>query len=591
MRARYPQDNRSFTQRTRQVLRMYFGTAVVVCLLTLLSGVGVTIEALADVPVTQPLSRYENTILNSGGVLLEEQSRYDVQSYDIDLYVDPSEKSIYGSVITRISVLEPTDKFVAHLDTVFATHRVMWVRMQTQPVPLEFRHEQGLVIAQLPEELQPGDVADIEITYSGSPRQAPNPPWEGGFTWAETEEGITWVGVSCQMNGADIWWPVKDHPSDRPESVSMKVTVPDGLTALSNGVLQSVEHYTPTTSTFHWHTDLPINSYAVTLNIGPYDLVSRDFESITGEVFPIYFWTLPANIGKARELMDQVVHQMEFFERLLGPYPFRSEKYGIAEAPFLGMEHQTLIAYGAGYRDDVVFETDSGFDDLHHHELAHEWWGNMIAVYDWKDFWIHEGFATYMQPLYAEELHGKDQYRYFMQRLYERISNNMPIAPVETRTTREMFEGRDIYMKGAWVLHSLRKLIGDEPFFTSLRQMLYPDPELEKAGVRPPSRLVDTDEFIAIAEQNSGRELDWFFETYLRHADLPELEKRQDGDVLYLSWNVPGDIYFPMPVEVFDGKELRVIIPEKDKEVKIFDRSQLRIDPDGKVLRSDMFDR
>ncbi len=554
--------------------------------LLLLLGAG---QASGDVPVIEALDSYNNTILNSGGVLLAEQAAYDVQEYDIDLYVDPSDQSLHGSVITRVAILDKTDKFVAHLDTVFTTHRVMWILADGQTRPLDFSHDEGLIVAQFDRYLNPGDSAEIEITYSGKPRPAPNPPWEGGVTWAETDDGAPWIAVSCQMNGADVWWPVKDHPSDRPNSVSMRITVPEGLVALSNGTLLSVEKYSNDTRTYHWRTRNPISNYAVTMNIGPYITLQKDFKSVTGEIFPIYFWALPYHKEKAMNLMSQIVDHLDFFESLLGPYPFRNEKYGVVESPYLGMEHQTLVAYGAGFENDVVFQTDSGYDDLHHHELAHEWWGNLVAVYDWRDFWIHEGFGTYMQPLYAEELHGKQQYRYFMQKLYERIENNIPIAPHGSKTTREMFDGRDIYMKGAWVLHTLRKLIGDEDFFKSLRLMLYPDPGYEEAGAPAPSRLVDTRTYIDLVESITGHDLEWFFDAYLRYAELPELQKRWDGNDLYLSWRTPSGKHFPMPVEIYDGTKSVQIKPDPETPISVQDRRSLKIDPKNRVLRKGMF--
>lgn len=555
--------------------------------------------ARADIPVTVPLKEYENSILDSGGKLIEEQAALDVHYYDLDLTVDPEDSSLSGIVHTHALIVGRTNVFVAHLDTVFTVSRVIQNGTgggagDKNEAVLDFYHEDGLIVADLGRTFHPGDYLKVSVTYSGRPRMAPNPPWEGGFTWARTESGLPWIGVSCQVNGADIWWPVKDHPSDRADSVSIRITVPEEVTAVSNGVLRSVAaERQPGTRTFHWVTNAPISNYAVSINIAPYEEIVREYESVSGDVFPIIFWALPENRGKAEILMDQVVDHMRFFEELLGPYPYRHEKYGVAEAPFFGMEHQTIIAYGAGYVDDTVFDTGSGFDDLHHHELSHEWWGNFVTAADWKDFWIHEGFGTYMQPLYAEYLHGKEQYRYFMKRIHERIMNNMPIAPEESRSTREMFEGRDIYMKGAWVLHTLRKMIGDDHFFSTLRQMTYPGgyqtASSETAVTVVPARLTDTDEYIAIAERISGKELDWFFDAYLRYSELPVLHQVMREGGVVLSWTVPSGREFPMPVEIWDGNERRTVVPDGSTVIPVSDPEKLRIDPDNKVLRAGMF--
>lgn len=543
-----------------------------------------------EIPVVVPLSEYENNILDSGGKLLEEQAALDIFFYEIDLAIDPFDSTINGSVRMHSRVIRGTDTYIAHLDTVFDVHNVYYHSDDTSTVlPLDFQHADGLVIARLPEMLAPGSTLMITVAYSGRPRMAPNPPWEGGFTWAWTDDGKPWIGVSCQVNGADIWWPVKDHPSDRPDSVSLKFTVPESLSAVSNGVLRSVERRNQGTNTFHWVTEHPISNYAVTVNIGPYTELERTYTSVTGETFPVYFWALPEHREKADQLLDQVEHQIRFLEELLGPYPYRNEKYGIVETPFFGMEHQTIIAYGAGYKNDTVFDTDSGFDDLHHHELSHEWWGNFVTAYDWKDFWIHEGFGTYMQPLYAEYLHGKEQYRYFMKRLYQRILNNMPIAPDGSRTTREMFDGRDIYMKGAWVLHSLRKLMGDDAFFMALREMLYPGSSEPERNATISARFTDTQEFINIVETVSGRKKDWFFTTYLKHSELPVLEKKWDGNSLILSWSTPSGDVFPMPVEICEEQRCITVIPDGKTPVSIEYPDKLKIDPNNHVLRSDLY--
>ncbi len=543
-----------------------------------------------DVFPVVPLNEYENNILDSGGDLLKEQAALDIHFYELDLTINPFDSTIAGSVRMHSRVLYETETYVAHLDTLFDVHHVHYQSDDTSVVfPLAFTHSDGLVIAQLPEVSAPGSTLTITVTYTGKPRMAPNPPWEGGFTWAWTDDGKPWIGVSCQVNGADIWWPVKDHPSDRPDSVSLKFTVPDSVTAVSNGLLRSVEQRSQGTKTYHWVTNYPISNYAVTVNVGPYIELERTYKSITGETFPVYFWALPQHKVKAEQLLDQIDHQMRFLEDLLGPYPYRNEKYGVVEAPFFGMEHQTIIAYGAGYKNDTVFDTDSGFDDLHHHELSHEWWGNYVTAYDWKDFWIHEGFGTYMQPLYAEHLHGKEHYRYFMKRLYQRILNNIPVAPSESRTTREMFEGRDIYMKGAWVLHTLRKMIGDESFFAALREMVYPRTTERQNYAMVSARFTDTQDFIRIVEKISDRKLDWFFTTYLRYSDLPILEKRWVNNSLILSWSTPSNQEFPMPVEVCDGTHCTTVIPDGKTPLTIQYPDRLVIDPYNRVLRSGLY--
>lgn len=566
-----------------QVVGLLAGLGLSFCLLT-------GISHAQQLPQILPLETYTNHILDSGGVLLAEQNAYDVYFYDIDLKVDIEDQRIQGTSITHATITKPLTRFVWHLDSVFTVENVVWILPEEPSSILQFEHEQGLLIADLHRQLNPGENIALAVSWAGSPRKAPNPPWEGGFTWTTTPDGEPWVAVSCQLNGADIWWPVKDHPSDRPDSVSVRITVPEHLTALSNGALRSSNSYSDNTRTFHWVNNSAINPYAVTINIAPYVAVEQSYTSITGTTMPVSIWAIPGNEDKAQKLMVQVVEHLRFFEELLGPYPFQHQKYGVAEAPFLGMEHQTLIAYGAGYENDTVFRTDSGFDDLHHHELAHEWWGNLVAVSDWKDFWIHEGFATYMQAMYAESLGGANYYDRFMRALHARISNNMPVAPHTTKSSRDMYSGRDVYMKGAWILHTLRRLIGDEPFIASMQLMLYPDDSwYPQNGLPGRGRLVDTNDYIRIVENITDLDLAWFFDAYLRYAELPELEVRLEGNRLWLTWNTPSEHPFLMPVTIADGDRLKRVVPGEGIYVEVEHPDRIMIDPEYSVLRKNLY--
>jgi aminopeptidase N len=253
---------------------------------------------------------------------------------------------------------------------------------------------------------------------------------------------------------------------------------------------------------------------------------------------------------------------LAFYEEYLGPYPFRADKYGVAETPHLGMEHQTIIAYG----NDFTLN-EHGFDWLHHHELGHEWWGNLVTALDWRDFWLHEGFCSYMQALYAGDLSGPDAYHAAMAPSRPRIRNVKPLAPRESKTEGEMYllppdyveSDGDIYNKGKWVLHTLRYLIGDEAFLRSLRRMAYPSPEMEALTDGRQTRFATTDDFRLIAEEESGRDLDWFFEVYARQPVLPKLIVDRVGNELTIRWDTPNELPFPMPVDVeVDGTTTRI---------------------------------
>ena len=215
------------------------------------------------------------------------------------------------------------------------------------------------------------------MEYGGQPRIAPNPPWDGGFTWSE-HNGTPWIATTCQGEGADIWWPCKDHPSDKPESMDLSFTLPEGIVVATNG-----DHVETTTengkTTSRWHVSTPIANYTVALNAGPYTVLERTMKSVAGDEFPVRFWVLDDHAKQGEVLMDEILEHLEFFESTCGPYPFRGDKYGVVETPHLGMEHQSIIAYGNRFSGDPNFD----YDWLHHHELAHEWWGNLVTAKDW----------------------------------------------------------------------------------------------------------------------------------------------------------------------------------------------------------------
>jgi aminopeptidase N len=251
------------------------------------------------------------------------------------------------------------------------------------------------------------------------------------------------------------------------------------------------------------------------------------------------------------------------------------------------MEHQTIIAYGNRFRHQ-----DFDYDWLHHHELAHEWWGNLVTCRDWKDMWIHEGFGTYMQALYIERKNGPEDYRREMASKRRGINGGRAIAPRETQDSKQIYFGvggvkdNDIYFKGSWVLHTLRWLIGDEAFFTALRRMCYPDPELEQVTDGSQVRFVDTEDFRAVAEQASGRDLGWFFELYLRRPEMPELVVRRDGSTLELEWKVPEGLEFPMPVPVKLGRKIeRVELPGGTVTLHGIPRD-VEVDPEERILKA-----
>ncbi|MFQ5747732.1 MAG: M1 family metallopeptidase [Gemmatimonadota bacterium] len=539
---------------------------------------------------TWPVPARAQAPYDSGGPLMPEQAAFDVLYNDLALRVQPADSSIDGSLRVWARIASPTEWLVLDLDEAL---RVGWVsavpdRAGESPVRLRFVRRGGRIWIEFPAMRQPGDVVAVEIGYGGRPRIAPNPPWDGGFIWATTPAGDPWIATAVQQEGADLWWPVKDHPSDEPDSMALHITVPEPLVVASNGRLRDLRHNDDGTVTYDWFVSTPINSYNVALNIAPYRLLEAPFESVSGDTFPIELFVLPEDVEKGRALLPEIEDHLRFFERNLGPYPFRRDKYGVAQTPYLGMEHQSIIAYGANFDDGAMTGgVDWGFDALHQHEASHEWWGNLVTNADWKDMWLHEGFASYMQPLYLEQTQGREAYDAYMASIRPRITNAAPVAPRASRSSGQMYGG-DIYFKGAWILHTLRYLIGDDAMALALRRMAYPDPALESTTDGRAARFATTDDFRHIAEAASGMDLDWFFEVYLRQPVLPRLEAQRTPEGLDLRWVVPDALAFPMPVEIeVDGERRRIEMPDGTARVSLPLGAAFRLDPGSAILKDE----
>jgi aminopeptidase N len=259
----------------------------------------------------------------------------------------------------------------------------------------------------------------------------------------------------------------------------------------------------------------------------------------------------------------------------------------VAETPYKGMEHQTINAYGNQY-----VKTAYGYDDLLQHELSHEWFGNQVTNANWDDMWLHEGFASYMQPLYMEYLHGEEDYFASLMGMRSIIQNKFPVVSGQPKREEDIYEserggaGSDVYNKGALILHTLRGYIGDDAFFRSTKQLVYGTDAPRPGNFQP--RYGTTKEFIDIVDQVSGRDMHWFFDVYLYQAALPDLQTERKGDQLLLSWKVQGDKPFPMPVEVrVAGNVLTVPMTDGHGQITVPALATYTLDPRSKILRRD----
>ena len=524
---------------------------------------------------------------DTGGVLSAEQAAYDVLHYDLAMQVFPERREVEAVLTATVEALESLPTLVLDLDPLLEVERVV-----VGGAEAPFTHERGQLRVTLDPPAGAGDRIVAAVHYAGEPRVAPRPPWEGGFVWSETG-GQPWFATACQMEGADLWWPCKDHPSDKPDSVDLHFRVPDGLVVASNGRRLRIEDHGDGTHTSHWRVTTPIPNYGVALNVGPYLEIDRRAVSPDGSTYPVTFWALPAHDQQAATALDEFLEHLDWFERNFGPYPFRADKYGVVETPHLGMEHQTIIAYGHGFQGHKY-----GYDWLHHHELSHEWFANLATCPDWNDFWVHEGFGSYTQKLYIEDKLGVEAYHEYLGEVRASILNLRAVAPREPRSSAQMYfidpgadEGAkpsdgDIYVKGEWVLHTLRWLLGREMVVESMRLLCYPDPALEATTDGSAVHFATTDGYQAIVERLSGQDLGWFFELYLRQPALPELSAVERDGRVRVKWITPDGMPFPMPVEFeLDGERMRIEVPMDGNEIALPAGAEWRVDPDNWVLR------
>ncbi|MCW5959938.1 MAG: M1 family metallopeptidase [Pyrinomonadaceae bacterium] len=525
----------------------------------------------------------------SGGTLTREQAAFDVKSYDISARIFPDRKFITGETIISAEIVVPTNVIRLDLDTPYEVLGVAEVGGMNVKNQLDFKRVDGKIFVTFPMTKQPGEMFKVAVMYEGNPRVAPRAPWVGGFMWEKTADGSDWIAIAQQNDGSDIWYPSKDHPSDEADSVSLHITVPKDLYVATNGKLQTIQDNEEDSRTFNWLMSNPVNNYNVVLNIAPYKLIEDSYKSIAGETFPIIFYALPESAEKAKDIVEQTKKFLAFYEKFVGPYPYRAEKLGIAETPHLGMEHSTIIAYGNKFKNN-----DDGFDSLMLHELGHEWWGNLVTASDWRDFWIHEGFQSFMDTLYLEQIKGKKAYLDAMKRRAENTRNMQPVAPRDEKIAYQVYMAEpdylksdgDIYGKGSVVLHTLRYLIGDEAFFRALRRMAYPTKTMEKITTGKQSQFVTTDDFRTIAEEESKMKLDWFFEVYLRQPKLPNLVITDAGGKFEMRWDTPGSLPFPMPVEVeIGGRLTKIPMTDGKAELNVEKGETPLIDPNGWILK------
>jgi len=524
------------------------------------------------------------------GELTPFRTCYDVTYYNLNVTIDEKEKTIERS-FNDIHFTSTSDFETIQIDLA-KNMEILLILFPDKELDsacydveydyeLEFTREHDAVFVKFPRIIKKGEQSYIRVWYSGYPREAVNPPWDGGFSWKIDKNNNPWIGVSCQGLGASVWWPNKDHQSDEPDSMTIKVSARNPLKIICNGNLRSEKttfssYLQDSINTSEWFVSYPINNYNVTLNIGDY--VHFQDEYVSGEdTLDLSYYVLSYNEEKAKKHFEQVKPMMDCFENYFGKYPFWEDGYALVETSYLGMEHQSAIAYGndylPGYHGSLGYSGGLEFDYIIVHETGHEWWGNSITTNDIADMWIHEGFCTYSEALYVECLYGYDQMLEYVNNQKRFIRNNSPI--VGHYHVNNKGSG-DMYQKGSAMLHTLRTLIeNDELWFELIKEIS------EKFQYE----TLDAQEIMNYIMERTSYDLTDFFSQYLNHEKLPEFQYKlvKEGRNTTLVYRWEAIEKFDMPLLVNSGNKDFWIYPDLEwKEMSLgkIDRTEFKVRKD-----------
>ncbi len=490
------------------------------------------------------------------GALRPERTCYDVYFYDLSVRIHPVTKKIEGKNKIYCHILENTNRIQIDL---FENLEIDSIRIDTIDLPYE-RIYNAIFIA-VPDTLQAGTNQILTVKYHGKPRVAPNPPWDGGFTWKRDSRLHRWIGVSCEHLGASSWWPNKDHLTEKPDSMAINIEIPDRLFVVANGNLRDTIDLKDRFTRYEWFVHYPINNYNVTFYAGNFVNFS-DTAYYNDKKLAVDYYVLPQNLDKAQEYFKQTVEVIEFYQEIYGPYPYWQDGFAQVESPFMGMEHQSAIAYGNAYGAENRAYHNKKYDPIIVHEAAHEWWGNAVAAEDMADVWIHEAFATYSEALFIENKFDYEEYLYEIRKNFNRVVNFWPM--VENRDVNEQaFASSDIYMKGATMLHNLRCILNNDKLFFGLLRNFY---NINRY------KTVNTQDFINYANQYTGQNLSPFFHKFLYHEDPPVLEysyKKNGNNILfYYQWiGVEPGFTMPFCIKTANNKNYRLTGTTEQKQI------------------------
>jgi len=483
------------------------------------------------------------------GSITPERVWWDLLHYNLDFKVSPSSKSIEGSNLIRYEVLSQNQLMQIDLQPPMEITSVLENNKE-----LNYNREGNVYYIQLKKNQQIGAINEITIHFKGAPKISNNPPWDDGFTWGKDNNGTDFIATSCQGGGSSIWWPSKDHMYDEPDQgIELSITAPKHLISVSNGRHIQTKENSNKTNTSTWKVVNPINNYGVNINIGDYVHFTEEYKGKKG-VLDCDYYVVSYNLEKAKKQFKEVSRTLEAFEHWFGPYPFYEDSYKLVEVPYLGMEHQSSVTYGNGYKNGYKGIDLSGtgwglkFDFIIVHESGHEWFANNITNIDIADMWIHESFTAYSENLFLDYHFGTEASNAYVTGTRKNIQNDKPIIGNYNVNNSG---SSDMYYKGANMLHTLRQIIDNDKKWRSILVGLNKDFYHQTVTTLQIENYID--KYFEI-------DLKPFFNQYLRTIKIPTLDYKLENNNLLYKWSNVVD-GFSIPIKVFINSTSQWIRP------------------------------
>jgi len=483
------------------------------------------------------------------GSITPERVWWDLLHYNLDFKVSPSSKSIEGSNLIRYEVLSQNQLMQIDLQPPMEITSVLENNKE-----LNYNREGNVYYIQLKKNQQIGAINEITIHFKGAPKISNNPPWDDGFTWGKDNNGTDFIATSCQGGGSSIWWPSKDHMYDEPDQgIELSITAPKHLISVSNGRHIQTKENSNKTNTSTWKVINPINNYGVNINIGDYVHFKEEYKGKKG-VLDCDYYVVSYNLEKAKKQFKEVSRTLEAFEHWFGPYPFYEDSYKLVEVPYLGMEHQSSVTYGNGYKNGYKGIDLSGtgwglkFDFIIVHESGHEWFANNITNIDIADMWIHESFTAYSENLFLDYHFGTEASNAYVTGTRKNIQNDKPIIGNYNVNNSG---SSDMYYKGANMLHTLRQIIDNDKKWRSILVGLNKDFYHQTVTTLQIENYID--KYFEI-------DLKPFFNQYLRTIKIPTLDYKLENNNLLYKWSNVVD-GFSIPIKVFINSTSQWIRP------------------------------